>query len=150
MGEHMKRFYTIAFSTMILDRVLKIIVENFLSTERVYIIKNFFYLVFVKNTGAAFSSFEGMNILFILVALCALIFIVYYIKKKNDYNIGYSLLFGGIIGNLIDRIVYRYVIDFIGFEFGSYSFPIFNIADIAIVIGALFVLLGSDKNEVSS
>ena len=150
MGEHMKRFYTIAFSTIILDRVLKILVENFLSTEKVYIIKNFFYILFVKNTGAAFSSFEGMNILFILVALCALIFIVYYIKKKNNYNIGYALLFGGIIGNLIDRIVYRYVIDFIGFEFGSYSFPIFNIADIAIVIGALFVLLGSDKNEVSS
>ena len=150
MGEHMKRFYAIAFSTMILDRVLKIIVENFLSTERVYIIKNFFYLVFVKNTGAAFSSFEGMNILFILVALCALIFIVYYIKKNNSSNIGYALLFGGIIGNLIDRIVYRYVIDFIGFEFGSYSFPIFNIADMAIVIGALFVLLGSDKNEITS
>ena len=91
-----------------------------------------------------------MNILFILVALCALIFIVYYIKKNNSSNIGYALLFGGIIGNLIDRIVYRYVIDFIGFEFGSYSFPIFNIADMAIVIGALFVLLGSDKNEITS
>ena len=45
MGEHMKRFYAIAFSTMILDRVLKIIVENFLSTERVYIIKNFFFII---------------------------------------------------------------------------------------------------------
>ena len=60
------------------------------------------------------------------------------------------MLFGGILGNLIDRVIFGYVIDFIGFEIGSYEFPIFNIADIAIVIGAVFIIIGSDKNENSS
>ena len=60
------------------------------------------------------------------------------------------MLFGGIIGNIIDRLIYGYVIDFIGIKIFSYNFPIFNIADTAIVIGAVIIILGSDKNEINS
>ena len=143
----MKKFLSISFVIVIVDRVLKMLVENFLTSKKVYVIKNFFYLVFTKNDGAAFSMMEGMKILLIFVGIAASVFIYYYVKKNNIKNIGYSLLLGGIIGNLIDRIVYGYVIDYIGFKIFSYNAPIFNLADMAIVIGAFIILIGSDKYE---
>lgn len=146
----MKKFLTISFIVLILDRVIKVLVQGLLSSERLYVIKNFFYLIYVKNIGAAFSILEGKNILLIAIGLIALVSLFLYVKKNNTYNIGYGLLFGGILGNLIDRVFFGYVIDFIGFKFGSYEFPIFNIADIAIVVGAILIVLGSDKNENNS
>lgn len=146
----MKKFLGISCIVLILDRIIKVLVQGLLSSDRLYVIKNFFYLVFVKNIGAAFSILEGKSLLLILIGVIALGFIYWYVKNNRPTNIGYSLLFGGILGNLIDRIVFGYVIDFIGFEIGSYEFPIFNIADIAIVLGAIFIIIGSDKNENSS
>ena len=146
----MKKFLSISFLVVIIDRIIKILVQSFFTSKKIYIIKNFLYFVFVKNIGAAFSIMEGSRILLILIGFVALAILYFYIKKHNYYNIGYSLLFGGIIGNLIDRIIYGYVIDYIGLEFSSYSFPIFNIADTCIVIGAIMIILGSDKNENKS
>lgn len=146
----MKKFLSISCIVLVLDRIIKVLVQGLLSSDRLYIIKKFFYLVYVKNIGAAFSILEGKSILLILIGLVALGFIYWYVKNNKPNNIGYALLFGGILGNLIDRIIFGYVIDFIGFEIGSYEFPIFNIADIAIVIGAVFIIIGSDKNENSS
>lgn len=146
----MKKFLGISLAVFSLDRIIKVLVQSLLSGERLYVIKNFFYLVYVKNIGAAFSILEGKSILLILIGIIALFVIYNQVKKKGINNIGYPLLFGGILGNLLDRIIFGYVIDFIGFEFGSYSFPIFNIADMAIVLGAVFVILGSDKNEIDS
>ena len=149
MGETMKKFLTIAFIVLLVDRITKILVQSFL-TSKIYFIKNFFYMVFAKNTGAAFSILDGTQFLLAFIAIAASVLIYYYVKKNNINNIGYALLFGGIIGNLIDRVVYNYVIDFIGLDFFNYSFPIFNIADACIVVGAAFVILGSDKNEIKS
>lgn len=146
----MKKFLGISLAVFSLDRIIKVLVQSLLSGERLYVIKNFFYLVYVKNIGAAFSILEGKSILLILIGIIALFVIYNQVNKKGINNIGYPLLFGGILGNLLDRIIFGYVIDFIGFEFGSYSFPIFNIADMAIVLGAVFVILGSDKNEIDS
>lgn len=146
----MKKFYIVSVLTIIIDRILKILASTFLTTKKIYIIKDFFYLVSTYNEGAAFSSFEGMTILFIFIAICSLIYIFYYMKKYDVKSVGLALLAGGIIGNLIDRIIYRYVIDFIGFEIGNYSLPIFNIADIAIVMGAIVIMIGCEKNEVNS
>lgn len=149
-GDYMKKFYIVSVLTIIIDRILKILASTFLTTKKLYIIKDFFYLVSTYNEGAAFSSFEGMTILFIFIAICSLIYIFYYMKKYDVKSVGLALLAGGIIGNLIDRIIYRYVIDFIGFEIGNYSLPIFNIADIAIVMGAIVIMIGCEKNEVNS
>ncbi|MBO5530634.1 MAG: signal peptidase II [Bacilli bacterium] len=146
----MKKFLSISCIVLVLDRIIKVLVQGLLSSDRLYIIKKFFYLVYVKNIGAAFSILEGKSILLILIGLVSLGFIYWYVKTNKPSNIGYALLFGGILGNLIDRIIFGYVIDFIGFEIGGYEFPIFNIADIAIVIGAVFIIIGSDKNENSS
>lgn len=146
----MKKFLSISFLIVIIDRIIKILVQSFLTTKKIYIIKKFFYIVYTQNIGAAFSMLEGKQFLLILVGISAVIFLYYYVKKNNYNNIGYSLLCGGIVGNLIDRLVYRYVIDYIGFEVFNYSFPIFNFADACIVIGAAFLLLGSDKSEDKS
>ncbi len=146
----MKKFLSISCIVLVLDRIIKVLVQGMLSSDRLYVIKKFFYLTYVKNIGAAFSILEGKSILLILIGVIALGFLYWYVKKNNPKNIGYGLLFGGILGNLIDRIIFGYVIDYIGFEIGSYEFPIFNLADTAIVIGAIFIIVGSDKNEDSS
>ena len=146
----MKKLFGISFIIILFDRVLKILVQKFLGNTKVYIINNFFYLIFTKNNGAAFSMMSGRQFTLILIALFALIYIIYYIKKYNVKNIGYSFLVGGIIGNLLDRMIYGYVIDFIGIDIFKYHFPIFNIADIFIVVGAFLILLVGEKNEVSS
>ena len=146
----MKKFYLVIGISVLLDRIIKIIVSNLLTSEPVYIIKDFFYLICTKNDGAAFSLLEGKRILFIVLAVAALAFIYYYVKKTRTKNIGYALLFGGIVGNLIDRIFFGYVIDYLGFIlFGNYM-PIFNLADMLIVIGAFITVIGSDKNEIKS
>ena len=146
----MKKFYLISFIFILVDRVLKILVQNFLTSNALVIIKNFFYLVYAKNEGAAFSILEGGKFFFIIFATMALIYIYYYVRKNNVNNIGYAMLFSGIIGNLIDRILYGFVIDYVGIYIFNYAFPIFNFADAIIIIGAIFILLGSDKNEIKN
>lgn len=141
----MKKMYIISILVIILDRITKIVVEHLLDGKVVDIIKNVFYFTYVRNNGAAFSILSSKIILLILLSVLTLGFIIYYITKHNKNNIGYFFLVGGIIGNLIDRVFLGYVIDFIGINILSYSFPIFNIADIFIVLGAIFILFEKDK-----
>ncbi len=145
----MKKFLGISFIIFFVDRISKILVQNFIS-DKVYVIKNFFYLIYTRNIGAAFSMLEGKQIIFVLIGIIASIIIFLYVRKNNIKNIGYPLLLGGILGNVLDRVIYGYVIDFIGFEIFNKSMPIFNIADTAIVIGAIIIIVGSEKNEISS
>lgn len=145
----MKKFYIITICGLVIDRILKILVSSFV-TEPIHIIKNFFYITYTENKGASFSILEGHQILFVLTGVLALFLIYYLMKKSKGNNIGYALLFSGIIGNLIDRLFFGYVIDFIGFNLFGRSMPIFNFADMLIVFGAIIAVLGSDKNETSS
>ena len=145
----MKKFLGISFIIFFVDRISKILVQNFIS-DKVYVIKKFFYLIYTRNIGAAFSMLEGKQIIFVLIGIIASIIIFLYVRKNNIKNIGYPLLLGGILGNVLDRVIYGYVIDFIGFEIFNKSMPIFNIADTAIVIGAIIIIVGSEKNEISS
>ena len=141
----MKKMYIVSLLVVILDRITKIVVENLLDGKVIDVIKNFFYLTFVKNEGAAFSILENKVFLLSILGVLALVALIYIITKYNKNNIGYFFLIGGLIGNLIDRIFLGYVIDFIGFNIFSYSFPIFNIADIFIVLGAIFIIFEKDK-----
>ena len=145
----MKKYYLITLIGIIIDRVVKILVENFISND-IVLIKNFFYLTFTKNDGAAFSMLGGARFFFIAVSIIVLILLFLYIRKTNTKNIGIYMLIGGIVGNLIDRLFFGYVIDYLGFIlFGKYM-PIFNFADILIVIGTFIILIGSEKNEIKS
>lgn len=146
----MKKFLSTTFLFVLIDRIIKIIVQVFLTGKKIFIIDNFFYLVNVENDGAAFSMLEGKQWLLIMIGVIASIVIIYYVKKNDIKGIGFSLLLGGVIGNLIDRVVYRYVIDYIGFILFNRYMPIFNFADMAIVIGAFIIIFWGDKNEVKN
>ncbi len=142
-------FTILSFLIVLIDRVVKILVNRYISLNKVIdIIKNFIYITNVHNQGAAFSIMYGERIMLILISIVFLGLIIYYIKKHNKYNIEFIFVVGGLIGNLIDRIIFGYVIDYIGVSIFKYNFPIFNIADSFIVIGALIFVLRKDKKQV--
>lgn len=137
---------------LIIDQITKILVVNSLVPgENIEIIKNIFNIIYTNNTGAAFSILLGKRIFLIVVAVLIIGVLLYYIKrnkieKKIDI-IALSFIIGGSLGNLIDRIIRGYVIDFISIKIGNYNFPIFNVADILIVIGVFLLLLSSRRRQ---
>ena len=135
----------ITLITLIIDQASKHLVHfNMIEYESIPIIKDFFSITFMKNRGVAFSILEGNVPLIILITSIIIILIIKYIKNTNPKNIEkifYSLIIGGSIGNLIDRIVYGYVIDFFDFNLFGYNYPVFNIADILIVIGIFSLII---------
>lgn len=137
---------------LIVDQITKILVVNSLVPgENIEIIKNIFSIIYTNNTGAAFSILLGKRIFLIVVAVLIIGVLLYYIKrnkieKKIDI-IALSFIIGGSLGNLIDRIIRGYVIDFISIKIGNYNFPIFNVADILIVIGVFLLLLSSRRRQ---
>lgn len=139
---------------LVIDQISKILVTNFLPTStRIEIINNFFYIIPTNNTGAAFSILLGKRLLLIVVAILIIGILLYHIKKnkiEEKINIlSYSLIIGGSLGNLLDRIIRGAVIDFISIKIGNYNFPIFNIADTLIVVG-VFLLIIKQKEEAKN
>lgn len=146
---------TITIITIILifiDQISKLLVANLLSqTTTITVIKNFFYLTYVNNDGAAFSILLGKRIFLIIIAIIIITLLIYYLKKHPPRSklaiISSALLLGGSIGNLIDRIIRGYVIDFLDFKIINYNFPIFNLADTFIVIGVFLLLIEEIRKE---
>lgn len=131
---------------LLIDQISKILVIKFFDINNgIELIKNFFYLTYTHNTGAAFSILTGQRLLLILVAVIILILIFNYIRKNKVEGkvekIAFSLIIGGSLGNLIDRIIRGYVIDFLDFKIFGYNFPVFNLADTFIVVGVLLMLI---------
>lgn len=129
-----------------IDQVSKILIANTMDiNSSIEVIKNFFYLTYTHNTGAAFSILTGKRLLLILIAIVILIILFNYIKKNKTNNkleiLAFSLIIGGSIGNLIDRIIRGYVVDFLDFKIFGYNFPIFNLADTFIVIGVILIVI---------
>ena len=125
-----------------IDLLLKYLVSTYLTT--VNIIDNFFSLTYVLNDGAAFSLFASRTYLLILIALICLFFIIYELKNNLDdrvLSIGYSLVLAGLLGNFLDRLMDGYIIDYLSFKIFTYNFPIFNFADILIVVGIIIVII---------
>ena len=144
------RFYYILLSIIIIlcDQVAKYIIK----INHTSLIKNYFLLFnidYVKNFGAAFNILSGSRILLSTISIVITLFLIYFILyKKNLTNLNlfsYSFILAGTIGNGIDRITRGYVIDFINLNF--IDFPVFNIADISINIGFLFIIYGLIKNK---
>ncbi len=119
--------------------------------KKFFINKDFilFKLDFVKNYGAAFNIFSGSQIFLSLISIIFSILLTYLILRKNNLNVldlySYSFILGGTVGNGIDRILKGYVIDFINLNI--INFPVFNIADISINIGFVFLLFNIFKNN---
>ena len=147
-----KRFYVYTFLFFLLDQISKLFILNLDKEFPIKVINNFFYIDKAKNTRAAFSILGGYSLVFIIIGIVAIFYINKYFIKDINKTIGFlgiSLLVGGILGNLCDRIARGYVIDFLSFKFGNYYFPTFNLADTFICIGVLFVIIDfirGDKN----
>ena len=137
-------FSLIVIVGVIIDQVSKyIVVNNIDVSQKINIIDNLFYITHVYNDGGAWSILSGQRYIFILTAVIALVLITYsVIKSKSKYYDLFSAIFlAGLIGNLIDRILIGKVIDFIGFIIFGYYFPIFNFADIFLVIGVILLAM---------
>lgn len=137
---------TTVFLVVLFDRMSKIFFEGVLREgESLPIIRKVLHMTLVHNTGIAFGLFKGQDFVFIIVPIIAIILLaynIYYYKYNNEklsraYIIAISLIIGGAIGNLIDRIYCGHVIDFIDFRI----WPVFNIADSAITIGAVLIAI---------
>lgn len=159
-----KYIFLIAWSTfaVALDQVTKIYVHtHFQLGESVTVIQNYFNLTYVRNPGAAFGflseSHPQFRELFFLSIPPVVMLIIYFILRsvpdKDRWQIfALSSIFGGAIGNYIDRIRFRYVIDFLDFHYHEkYSWPAFNIADSAIVLGVIIltILMWTEKKNAT-
>lgn len=151
------------FGVLLLDQWTKyLIVQKLLLYQKVEVIQGFFNIIHVRNTGGAFGIFGGENgglgsILFVVVSLIAIGAIIYlFIKIGEDEKtlaLSFSLVLSGAIGNLIDRLQYGEVVDFLDFYLSTYHWPAFNIADSAICIGIGLMaleLLARDKKKLKS
>jgi signal peptidase II len=148
---------TMTFLVLALDQLTKALVLRFLgyADERI-VVDGFFKFVHWRNTGAAWSLFRGNNGLLAAVALVALL-ILFFNRRHFDFRTrlgqtAFGLIIGGILGNLVDRIVHRHVIDFIYFYLqqrggGEIGFPAFNVADTAICTGVGLVFLLTLRND---
>lgn len=137
---------------ILIDQISKFIITLWIpyQQEKV-VIPSLLNLTYVKNTGAAFSILEGNQTLFILITIFVLIVGVYFIYNKpleKGEIVIYSLIGSGIIGNLIDRVIHKYVIDFISIIIFNYHFAIFNLADAFIVIGVILYIILIGKEEL--
>lgn len=130
---------------VVLDRLTKAFFSGFLSAgESLPVIRNVFHFTLVHNTGIAFGMFRDNGFVYLVIpviAVALLIYNLYYYHKFGEldrwYIFAFSLILGGAIGNLIDRIMLGHVIDFIDFR----VWPVFNFADSAITIGAAIIFL---------
>ena len=126
-----------------IDQLVKFfVVKNLAIGASVTVINKFFYIYHIGNTGAAWSILDGQRVLFIIITSVACVAIAYILMKSKSklLKLALSLIFAGAVGNLIDRVSTGSVTDFLRFDFGSYTFPIFNVADMSVVIGSAVLM----------
>ncbi len=141
-------FLSLSFFIIIIDQFTKYLI---IYNHKIFLYKDFllFRLDFVKNYGAAFNILSGSRIFLSFISIIFSILLIYLILRRNTLNLidlySYSFILGGTIGNGIDRILKGFVIDFINLNI--INFPVFNIADISINIGFIFLLYNIFKNN---
>lgn len=136
---------------LIIDQVTKYWTVQALDLHESYRILSFFNFTYARNYGAAFSFLGDaggwQKYLFTAIALGVSAFLIYSLKRNNQSqywaNIAFALILAGAIGNVTDRLLLGYVVDFLDFDLGFYRWPTFNVADIAIFIGAAMIILES-------
>ena len=134
----------IIVGSVILDQATKMIVVNTMDYgQSIVLIKNIFSFQYIHNYGAAWGMFSNHRWIFMVVTTVALIampIILYRYRKLHFlFSLSLSLFIGGAIGNMIDRVFLGYVVDFLQFTF--IDFPIFNVADICVVCGAIIMMI---------
>nr|WP_211171033.1 signal peptidase II [Bacillus sp. DNRA2] len=147
MGVTFVFYYIIAFFVILLDQFTKwLIVKNLELGESITIIDQYLYITSHRNRGAAWGILQGQMWFFYIITVIVIIGIIVYIQKviknKNRLTgISLALMLGGAIGNFIDRVARKEVVDFINTYIFEYDFPVFNIADSALVIGVILLMI---------
>ncbi len=151
-------FLLISALVCVADQAVKTIIrQNISYGESVTVIKDFFYLTYHENTGAAWGIMQGGRMVFIpltIILIAAMVFLLF--RSSNRlFGVSLSFIIGGAAGNLIDRIRVGKVGDFLDFHFGSYIYPSFNVGDMFIVMGTillsvylLFIFKGASIREL--
>ena len=161
-GWGLKPFFLITVLFALADQVVKQIVDkSFTLGESLPVVPGFFNLVYLRNSGGAFSILDGLpplwgRLFFICATLAALAFVLYLYRSHPPGNLwgraGMILVFGGGLGNLVDRVAYGEVIDYLLFYYGQYHWPAFNLADsgITVGVGLMIVDLFRGQGETAS
>jgi signal peptidase II len=136
---------------LILDQASKLVIASSMQLYQSIPITSFFKLTYVRNTGAAFSFLSDAGgwqrwlfaVLAILISIIIAVWLTRLKKQETLLAVALSLILGGAIGNLIDRLAYGYVIDFLDVYYQTWHWPAFNVADSAITLGVMLMLLES-------
>ncbi|THF73837.1 signal peptidase II [Cohnella fermenti] len=142
-------YYVWAVVVFAIDYGSKKLIEHTLALyEQISVIGNFFLITSIRNRGAAFGILQEKRFFFILITLVVVVAILWYLHRT--YKSGSRLMLfalatvlGGAVGNFLDRALFGEVVDFLQFNFGSYTFPIFNMADVSICVGVGMIILDS-------
>ncbi len=151
MATHLRRLITIASLTILFDQVSKyLVMEGMTLGQSIPLIDGYMRLTYIRNPGAAFgflsSASESFRVPFFLAIsfLAITVVLIFYLRSAREnllLQIGLSLVLGGAVGNLIDRFRFHEVVDFIDLYFRQYHWPAFNVADSAISVGVVVLLL---------
>ncbi|MDR0595870.1 MAG: signal peptidase II [Puniceicoccales bacterium] len=149
-------FHAVLLITLISDQVSKLLADRWLIGRRITVLPKFFFLSYTRNSGAAWSIFQGNGVLlgiigiFVLVAIFALRKRLEIKQRSNQFAFG--MICAGIAGNIIDRLSCGHVVDFIDLRLGTFCWPVFNIADASICSGIflyfLFTILSGTRKEL--
>ncbi len=139
------KYYFVALLIVLLDQWSKwLVMENMGLGESITLIENWLYLTSHRNAGAAFGILQGQQWLFIVITVVVIGVILYALQKFRQERLlalSLSLILGGAIGNFIDRLRFGEVVDFIDVRIFTYHYPIFNVADSAVVIGGVLLAI---------
>ena len=142
-GKHSIIFYfLVSLSIFTLDQFTKYLIKSYVSPYEIIRVLPFFNIVYVENIGSAFGMFKSLgNAFFIAIAALAIIFVTVIILKGKHDRVAFSLILGGAVGNLTDRLIHGYVIDFLDIYVGRFHWPAFNVADSALTIGMSLLVI---------
>ena len=147
-----KKIIIASILVLAIDQLSKLVLGMVFYLNSTYkVINKFFYITNIHNPGAAWGLLNNQRWLLVGVSILSLIFIIFMMKEYKNSKLklwGFSLLIGGLLGNLVDRIIFGYVRDFFDFYIFGYDFPIFNVADIGVVVGILILLILIIKGEL--
>ena len=143
----------ISIFSVLIDQVSKGLINSYLGHPGFLRLTKYLSLETTYNDGAAWNILSGNQIFLITISLIILVIVysmMYQLKKTKVTNFAFGILIGGIFGNLIDRIFQGSVTDFIRIDLPFYKFPIFNIADICIVIGVFILIIESIRKDIKN
>lgn len=148
----MYRYYLITIAIILLDQWTKwLVVKNMQLHESITVIESFLFITSHRNKGAAWGILQDQMIFFYIITVIVVIAIIYYLHKYAYNQIllatALSFILGGAIGNFIDRLFRKEVVDFIDVMIFTYDYPIFNVADSFLVIGVILVIISTFLEE---